>query len=140
MYGIKIEAGVNDCHWNIEGVCTHMIECERLHIMSRRWDSKENCTLTQLGVATCHHYLQEALWDQGIQTRRRQFKRTTENEYGGGQIMTTADEKRAYVVYDEGYIEGYRRGYMDGHNRLRKDLISFVYDGAGRRDLNEVLG
>ena len=53
--------------------------------------------------------------------------------------MTTADEKRAYAIYDEGFIEGYRRGYTDGHNSLRRDLVSFVYDGAGRRDPNDVL-
>ena len=58
MHGIELKSGVNNCYWNVDGKCT----CERVtrnkvspgH--SRDWESKQNCTLTILGVNVCDSY------------------------------------------------------------------------------------
>jgi hypothetical protein len=61
MNGIPIEGGVNDCLWNIDRRCTSfgVTRVIRKPAYSRDWDSRQNCTLTQLGVRKCSAYLQE---------------------------------------------------------------------------------
>lgn len=62
MYGIKIIAGHNDCWWNIKGLCTfdkHGLTKHNNSVSHRIWDSKESCTLTQLGVSICSGYKKE---------------------------------------------------------------------------------
>lgn len=59
MYRIKLESGVNNCHWNIEGKCTNKDVTRIKTSMSRAWDSKQNCTLTILGVHLCGGYLHQ---------------------------------------------------------------------------------
>jgi hypothetical protein len=52
------EGGVNDCFWNIDAKCTSF-DCTRnpkISSFSRDWDSKQNCTLTQIGVHLCSAY------------------------------------------------------------------------------------
>jgi len=58
MFGIELKSGVNNCDWNVEGKCTN-VEVTRNEIpksFSRDWDSKQNCTLTILGVWKCSGY------------------------------------------------------------------------------------
>jgi hypothetical protein len=58
MYGIELKSGVNNCYWNIDGKCTN-IRVTRNSIpqaFARDWDSKQNCTLTILGVHKCGGY------------------------------------------------------------------------------------
>lgn len=60
MYGIELKAGHNDCWWNIKGMCTFDKHGLTKHQYSHRiWDSKESCTLTQLGVSVCSAYKKE---------------------------------------------------------------------------------
>jgi len=56
-----IKGGVNDCHWNIDGKCTSFVvtRTKKILAFSRNWDSKQNCTLTQIGVHICGAYLPE---------------------------------------------------------------------------------
>lgn len=64
MHGIELKSGVNDCYWNFEGRCTHPCTCRGGGMWighPRNWDSKENCTLTQLGIQLCSNYKREPL-------------------------------------------------------------------------------
>jgi hypothetical protein len=63
MNGIPLSGGVNDCVWNIDGRCTNykVTLNPKNPAYGRDWDSKINCTLTQLGVNLCGAYLQEGL-------------------------------------------------------------------------------
>jgi hypothetical protein len=56
MHGIKLESGTNDCYWNLEGKCTCKAITRITTTTSRDWDSKINCTVTQLGVHLCSEY------------------------------------------------------------------------------------
>jgi len=61
MHGIKIKSGVNNCHWNIKGKCTNP-KVTRNNISdtySRDWESRQNCTLTIMGVHLCSKYQPE---------------------------------------------------------------------------------
>ena len=63
MYGIKVEAGVNNCEWNLEGKCTNP-KCTRNIIpkgFHRDWDSRQKCTFTILGVHLCGEFKPEAV-------------------------------------------------------------------------------
>lgn len=53
--------GINDCYWNIDGKCTsyEVTRSKRQRGYSRDWDSRQNCTLTQVGVHVCGAYLAE---------------------------------------------------------------------------------
>lgn len=52
--------GRNDCHWNIEGICTFEVtRNSKIVAHSRDWGSKQNCTLTQIGVHLCSAYFPE---------------------------------------------------------------------------------
>jgi len=61
MHGMKIESGINNCHWNTEGKCTNweITLNKRILAFTRDYDSKQNCTLTILGVHLCHGYKPE---------------------------------------------------------------------------------
>jgi hypothetical protein len=61
MNGIALGSGINDCLWNINGKCTSfkVTRAERKPAYSRDWDSRQNCTVTQLGVHCCNEYLPE---------------------------------------------------------------------------------
>ena len=64
MFGIELKSGYNDCYYNHEGKCVHPMTCRGRGIWvkdSRNWDSKENCTLTQLGTQLCSNYKKETL-------------------------------------------------------------------------------
>ena len=65
MHGIELKSGHNDCYWNYRGRCTHDSTHHGLQKLpdewSRNWDSKENCTLTQLGIQLCSNYKREPL-------------------------------------------------------------------------------
>ena len=63
MNGIKLEAGINNCHWNTDGKCTNeKVTRNKLPSEYRRdWDSKQNCTLTILGVHICSGYKPDTL-------------------------------------------------------------------------------
>jgi hypothetical protein len=55
--------GVNDCYWNTEGRCTsfEVTRNKRVGIWTRDWESKQNCTLTQMGVHMCSEYRPEGI-------------------------------------------------------------------------------
>ena len=57
----EIQSGVNDCYWNIDGRCTSfkVTRSKNRGNLTRDWDSKQNCTLTQIGVTVCGAYLQQ---------------------------------------------------------------------------------
>ena len=59
MNGLPCESGKNDCYWNYEGRCTSWIvtQTKNRSNLTRNWDSKRNCTLTQIGVPMCGEYL-----------------------------------------------------------------------------------
>ncbi len=65
MHGIELKSGHNDCYWNFEGRCTHKRTYhdgdELPYGWRANWDSKENCTLTQLGIQLCSNYKREPL-------------------------------------------------------------------------------
>ena len=58
MNGIELKSGVNNCYWNIDGKCT----CKEItknkipETYHRDYNSKQNCTLTILGVHICSYY------------------------------------------------------------------------------------
>lgn len=59
IYGIELKSGYNDCWWNVEGRCT-FDKYKKHNLRSQRdWDSKENCTVTQLGTQICSNYKKE---------------------------------------------------------------------------------
>lgn len=63
MNGIRLESGINNCHWNVGGKCTNP-DVTRNHIQpafSRDWGSKQNCTLTIIGVHKCGGYQSEGI-------------------------------------------------------------------------------
>ena len=55
MHGIPLHAGINNCIWNIDGKCTNyrVTRNPRNPCWSKDWDSKQNCTLTIIGVHKC---------------------------------------------------------------------------------------
>lgn len=57
----ELKGGVNDCHWNVDGRCTSfdVTGNKKNPVFTRDWDSKRNCTLTQVGVQLCGVYLPE---------------------------------------------------------------------------------
>ena len=62
MHGIPIEDGVNDCRWNVRGICTNPAITGRrppIHfsVSGRDWESKQRCTRTIYGVHLCHGYI-----------------------------------------------------------------------------------
>lgn len=62
MYGIELISGHNDCWWNFEGKCTyHKYDKSKAEKFKRNFESKENCTVTQLGVQLCSNYTQESI-------------------------------------------------------------------------------
>ena len=62
---IPIKGGVNDCHWNIDGICSNWLvstnERKIIATHSRNWESRIRCPLTQLGVHLCSEYIHEGL-------------------------------------------------------------------------------
>ena len=58
MNGIKLEGGINNCHWNIDGKCTNKEITRNIisRVYSRDWDSKMNCSLTIIGTHKCSGY------------------------------------------------------------------------------------
>lgn len=68
MHGIPCKSGFNDCYWNVEGKCTSWIVTQEKPKagLSRNWDSRQNCTLTQVGVRMCHEYFQEGQYRRYI--------------------------------------------------------------------------
>ena len=62
MHGIEIKSGVNNYHWNIEGRCTNPVVTRNKITkgFTRDWDSKQNCTVTILGVHVCSGYKAQA--------------------------------------------------------------------------------
>jgi len=53
--------GINDCYWNIDAKCTSF-DCThnlKTSLFSRDWDTKQNCTLTQIGVHLCGAYISQ---------------------------------------------------------------------------------
>lgn len=61
MYGIKLISGHNDCWWNVTGRCTFDKYNKHEFKSQKDWDSKENCTVTQLGTQLCSNYKKEPL-------------------------------------------------------------------------------
>jgi hypothetical protein len=65
MHGIELKSGHNDCWWNVRGTCTHRSTQRDLNKIQpewhRNWDSKQICTLTQLGIQLCSNYKREPL-------------------------------------------------------------------------------
>ncbi|MFA7114939.1 MAG: hypothetical protein WC214_05705 [Candidatus Omnitrophota bacterium] len=59
MHGIELKGGVNDCYYNIEGKCVNKAITRRKTNMRCDWDSKINCSHTQLGVDYCSEYLRQ---------------------------------------------------------------------------------
>lgn len=60
MYGIPLISGHNDCYWNVRGICTyHKYDPTKRY--KHNFDSKENCTVTQLGTQVCSNYKKEPL-------------------------------------------------------------------------------
>lgn len=62
MNGIELKSGVNNCFWNLEGRCTNPLVTRNpidKMFSSRDWDSKQNCTVTILGVHNCSAYKQQ---------------------------------------------------------------------------------
>lgn len=59
MHGIELKAGVNNCYWNIDGKCTNVVVTRNPipKAFSRDYESKQNCTLTIIGVHLCSGYL-----------------------------------------------------------------------------------
>ena len=59
MYGIKLGSGINNCHWNVDGKCTNVKVTGNIipKAFSRDWESKQNCTLTILGIHKCEEYI-----------------------------------------------------------------------------------
>lgn len=59
MHGIELKSGVNNCYWNIEGKCTNQsITRNKIpDAYSRDYDSKQNCTVTIIGVHLCSEYV-----------------------------------------------------------------------------------
>ena len=53
--------GKNDCYWNIDRKCTSykVTRNKKTSGFSRDWDSKQNCTLTQIGVHLCSAYISQ---------------------------------------------------------------------------------
>ena len=61
---IELKSGCNDCYWNVEGICTYDLYKRvnrNFSISGRDWDSKRNCTVTQLGTQLCSAYKRELL-------------------------------------------------------------------------------
>lgn len=56
MNGIELKGGVNNCNWNVCGLCTNKEITRSDTTMSRNWGSKQNCTYTILWVHLCHCY------------------------------------------------------------------------------------
>jgi len=58
MHGIELAGGVNNCYWNTEGKCTNweITRNNKISEFTRDYDSKQNCTLTILGVHLCSGY------------------------------------------------------------------------------------
>jgi hypothetical protein len=64
MHEIELKSGYNDCYYNFEGKCIHPMTCRgkgRWQRRPRNWDSKENCTVTQLGTQLCSAYKREPI-------------------------------------------------------------------------------
>ncbi len=61
---IELKSGRNDCYYNFKGRCTHPDTCRGQGMwLGHRYnhDSKENCTVTQLGTQLCSNYKREPL-------------------------------------------------------------------------------
>lgn len=63
MYGINLKAGINDCHFNFKGKCVNKEVTRRKTIMSCDWDSKQNCTFTQIGTELCSSYKKQSFYE-----------------------------------------------------------------------------
>lgn len=61
MFGIELISGHNDCYWNFEGRCTFDKYKKHRRAGQRDFDSKENCTFTQIGTQLCSWYKKEPL-------------------------------------------------------------------------------
>ena len=62
MYGIELKSGHNDCWYNCEGRCVfHKYDKEKAAKFERNRASRENCTVTQLGVQLCSNYRREPI-------------------------------------------------------------------------------
>ena len=61
MHGIELKSGINNCFWNIVGYCTNynVTKNKKQSEFSRDWDSKQNCTVTIIGVHKCSGYKPE---------------------------------------------------------------------------------
>jgi len=64
MHGIELKSGVNNCYWNTKGKCTNwaITRNENPLDLKRDWNSKQNCTLTVLGVHICSNYKPDILY------------------------------------------------------------------------------
>jgi len=64
MNGIEIRAGVNNCYWNLKGLCTnYKVTRNKIESVYRDWKSRVNCTMTIYGVYLCSEYKPEKLWE-----------------------------------------------------------------------------
>lgn len=113
--GIPSKSGVNDCHWNFGGICTSWgcTQTKSTRGQTRNWDSKQNCTLTQIGAPICSAYLQEG--SIGIRSRPALSPCTTP------ELCSYANKKVAQAREDvlklfSGFIDAYSRQDEDGHD------------------------
>jgi hypothetical protein len=60
MYGIEFKSGINDCYFNCEGKCVNKKVTRKKTNMSCDWESKQNCTFTQIGTELCSGYMKQS--------------------------------------------------------------------------------
>jgi hypothetical protein len=60
MHGIEFKSGINDCYFNCEGKCVNKNVTRIKTRMSCDWDSKQNCTFTQIGTELCDAYKKQS--------------------------------------------------------------------------------
>jgi hypothetical protein len=99
------EGGVNDCHWNMNGKCTSFeVTKSKDTNWTRDWNSKQNCTLTQVGVHMCSSYMPEGTVDYA------------------GQLVKT---------YTKGFVSGEKRGRLKLLQELIEHYEKVVKEGEG---------
>lgn len=77
MHGIELKSGINDCYFNCEGKCVNKIVTRSKTNMSCDWDSKQNCTFTQIGTELCDSYMKQSFIEYP------NLQHTTANIYNG---------------------------------------------------------
>ena len=60
MNGIELKSGINDCYFNCKGKCVNKNVTRTKTRMSCDWDSKQNCTFTQIGTELCDAYKKQS--------------------------------------------------------------------------------